>query len=548
MLLWVCAVPLAAQVNVLTYHNDRARSGQNLAEILLTPANVNTASFGKLFSATLDGLVDAQPLYAAGVPIAIQGTHNVLVAATENDSMYALDADTGATLWHVSLLGAGESPSDDRGCGQVTPQIGITSTPVIYRPRPTGGGFIYAVAMSKDGSGNYHQRLHAISLSTGAEKPGSPVEIQARFPGTGANSSGGYVIFDPKQYKERAALLLLNGVVYLSWSSHCDHPPYTGWLMGYDAATLAQVSVLNISPNGAEAAIWGAGAGPAADSAGNIYFLAANGTFDTTLNAQGFPVNGDYGNAFLKISTTGNQLAALDYFTMYNTVSESQADIDLGSGGAILLPPMRDNTGNVRHLAAGAGKDGNLYLADRDNMGKFNPQDNSNIYQEIAGAMVHGVWSMPAFYKGRLYFGGVSDVIRAFQFTQARLSGSPASVTGTVFPYPGATPSISANGSLNGILWAVENSTPAVLHAYAADDLSQELYNSNQAPGGRDRFGAGNKFMVPSIANGKVYVGTPTGVAAFGLLGGAARPTLSAARRARLRHSIPRRTTDTFRD
>jgi hypothetical protein len=517
------AMSLAAQVNILTYHNDRARTGQNMAETTLTPANVNSSTFGKLFLATLDGLVDAQPLYVSGLSLPNQGTHNVLIAATENDSMYALDADTGTTLWHTSLLATGETPSDNRGCAQVTPQIGITATPVIYLKSPTVGGTIYAVAMSKDSSGNYHQRLHALSLTTGSELPDSPVEIQAKFPGSGANSSGGYVIFDPKQYKERAGLLLLNGIVYLSWASHCDHPPYTGWILGYSASTLVQITVLNVTPNGTDGAIWASGAGLAADSIGNIYLLDANGTFDTTLNSLGFPINGDFGNAFLKLSTAGNQLAVSDYFAMYNTVPESQSDTDLGSGGALVLPNQKDSSGNVWRLAVGAGKDGNLYLANRDNMGKFNPQNNSGLYQEIAGAMEHGVWSMPAYYNGRIYYGGVYDSIRAFQFLDARLSATPVSLTTTIFPYPGATPSISASGSTNGILWAVENSSPAVLHAYVAENLSQELYNSNQAPNGRDQFGPGNKFMTPSIANGKVYVGTPTGVAGFGLLTGPAR-------------------------
>ncbi len=515
------AARAAGPPNVLTWHNDRARTGQNPNETILTPGNVNSASFGKLFMATLDGLVDAQPLYVAGVSIPNQGTHNVLIAATENDSVYALDADTGATIWHSSLLATGETPSDDRGCGQVTPQIGITSTPVISLQGPTAGGTIYAAAMSKDSSGSYHQRLHALALTTGKDRAGSPVEIQAKVPGHGPNSSGGFLTFDPSQYKERSALLLMSGTVYLAWASHCDHPPYNGWIMGYNASTLAQTTVLNITPNGTEAAIWGSGAGLAADSAGNIIVLAANGTFDTKLNSSGFPASGDFGNAFLKLSTTGGQLAVADYFTMYNTVSESQSDTDLGSGGALVVPNLKDSSGKIRHLAVGAGKDGNMYIADRDNMGKFNPQNNNNLYQELAGVFGSGVWSTPAYFKGRIYYGAVGDSIRAYQFNHAVLSSTSVSATSTRFTYPGATPSISANGTANGIVWAVENTTPAVLHAYSADNLAQELYNSNQALNGRDQFGAGNKFMVPTIANGKVYVGTPTGVAAFGLLNGA---------------------------
>jgi len=516
-LLLVAAGPLSGQANVLTYHNNAARTGLNSAETILTLGNVKSATFGKLFLATLDGVVDAQPLYVSGVSIPGRGAHNVLLVATENDSMYALDADTGAPLWHTSLLLAGEKPSDNRGCSQVTPQIGITSTPGIYL-KSAGVGVVYTVAMSKDSSGNYHQRLHALYLQTGQEMFGGPAEIQAKYPGTGENSSGGYVIFDPAQYKERSGLLVLDGMVYLVWGSHCDAQPYTGWIMGYDASTLTQTTVLNVTPNGGEGAIWGAGGGLAADGTGNLYFLDANGTFDTTLTSQGFPNKGDYGNSFLKLSTTSHQLAVADYFAMYNTVSESDGDEDLGSGAALVLPDMQDSSGNTRHLAIGAGKDYDIYLVDRDNMGKFNSQNNNAIYQELANALPGGVWSMPAYFHGQVYFGSVNNSIQAFQFSKARLMSTPSSVTGHSFGYPGATPSISSNGATNGILWAVENATPAVLHAYSAENLAIELYNSNQASGGRDQFGAGNKFMVPTIANGKVYVGTPTGVAAFGLL------------------------------
>jgi len=487
LLVWLCVavtpvVRLAAQTNVLTYHNDRSRTGQNLAETLLTPANVNSTMFGKLFLTTLDGVVDAQPLYVGGLSIPNQGTHNVLIVATEGDSLYALDADSGATLWHTSLLKTGEMPSDNRGCSQVTPVIGITSTPVITLT--TAGGLIYAVAMSKDASSNYHQRLHALSLTTGREVLGGPVDIQAKFPGTGETSSGGFVFFKPGQYKERSGLLLLNGQIYLGWASHCDFQPYTAWIMAYNATTLAQTAVLNVTPNGSEGAIWGAGGGFAADSSSNIYFLDANGTFDTTLNAQGFPANGNFGNAFIKLALGSGQITVADYFTMSNTVAESDSDTDLGSGGALLLPDMKDANGKVRHLAIGAGKDTNIYLVDRDNMGKFNPQSN-DMYQELTGALAGGIWSMPAYYNGSVYFGAVNNSIQAFKFNQALLVATPASKTSHVFPYPGATPSISANGGTNGILWAVESASLAVLHAYSAGNLATELYNSNQAANGR---------------------------------------------------------------
>ncbi len=324
------------------------------------------------------------------------------------------------------------------------------------------------------------------------------------------------MVFDPGQYKERSALLLLNGVIYTGWASHCDARPYTGWIMGYSETTLAQTSVLNVTPNGNEGAIWMAGAGLAADSSGNIYFLDANGDFDTNLNASGFPSDGDYGNAFMKLSTSGNQLAVADYFEMDNGVAESDSDIDLGSGGTIVLPDLSDGSGNTWHLAVGAGKDSNLYLVNRDSMGKFS-SNNSNLYQELAGALPGGVWAMPAYFNNTIYYGSVGSPIQAFTITNAMLSATATAQTANSFGYPGATPSVSANGTSNGIVWAVENSNPAVLHAYSAVNLT-ELYNSNQASGNRDQFGAGNKFITPMIVNGKVFVGTPNGVAVFGLL------------------------------
>jgi hypothetical protein len=504
----------AAVTDVLTYHNDVARTGQNLTEGILTTSNVNSSTFGKLGFYPVDGLVDAEPLYASNIAVPNNGTHNVLIAVTEHDSVYAFDADSGATIWQVTMLKTGETTSDDRGCGQVTPEIGVTSTPVIDR---TSGphGTVYIAAMSKDGSGNYHQRLHALDLALGTELSGGPVDVQATYPGTGDGTNGTSVVFDPGQYEERSALLLLNGVIYTGWTSHCDIRPYTGWIMGYNESTLAQTSVLNVTPNGNEGSIWMAGAGLAADTSGNIYFLDANGDFDTTLNASGFPSNGDYGNAFMKLSTSSG-LAVADYFEMDNGVEESGNDTDLGSGGTIVLPDVTDGSGNTLHLAVGAGKDTNLYLVNRDSMGKFSA-NNNNIYQELAGALPGGVWAMPAYFNNAVYYGSVGSPIQAFTFTNAKLSASATAQTATNFEYPGATPSISANSTSNGIVWAVENSSPAVLHAYSASNLS-ELYNSNQAASGRDQFGAGNKFITPMIVNGKVFVGTPNGVAVFGLL------------------------------
>ncbi len=504
-----------ASTDVLTYHNDIARTGQNLTETILTTSNVNSANFGKLGFYSVDGLVDAQPLYASNVAVPSNGTHSLLIAATEHGSVYAFDADSGTTVWHTSMLKAGETTSDKRGCSQVTPEIGVTSTPVIDRTRGANG-VVYVVAMSKDGSGNYHQRLHALDLALGAELFSGPTEIQATFPGTGDNNNGTHVIFDPGAYKERAGLLLMNGVLYTSWASHCDIRPYTGWIIAYSPSTLAQTSVLNVTPNGNEGAIWMAGAGLAADNSGNIYFLDANGDFDTNLNASGFPSNGDYGNAFMKLSTSSG-LAVADYFEMHNQASENGNDQDLGSGGAMVLPDLSDGAGHTMHLAVGAGKDSNLYVVNRDSMGKFNPSNDNTIYQELKLALPGGVWAIPAYFNNTVYYGSVGSPIQAFTITNAKLSTNATAHTANAFGYPGAFPSISANGTSDGIVWAVESSNPAVLNAYDAATLN-ELYNSNQAPGNRDHFGNGNKYMTPTIVNGKVFVGTPNGVAVFGLL------------------------------
>jgi PQQ enzyme repeat len=510
--LYAISCASAYSQDVLTYHNNNSRTGLNSVETILTPANVNMANFGKLFTIPADGLVDAQPLYISALTIA-GATHNVLIVATEHGTVYAFDADTGANLWHITTLKSGETTSDTRGCGQVSPEIGITSTPVILRPK-TGTPIIYVVAMSKDSSGKYHQRLHALAATTGVELYKGPVDIAAQYPGTGDNSSNGNVIFDPAQYKERAGLLLMGHNVYLSWASHCDIRPYTGWIMAYNTTTLAQTSVLNVTPNGNEGAIWGAGAGMAADGSGNIFLLDANGDFDTTMNSGGFPANGDYGNAFLKLTTTSG-LAVSDYFQMENQSSENGSDTDLGSGGTLLVSP-KDTVGTVHQLAVGAGKDNNLYVVDRTNLGKFNSSRNA-IYQQLIGALPGGIFSTPAAYNLRIYYGPVGSPILAFQFKNAKLLAKPVASTPNPFGYPGATPSISANANTNGIVWATENTNPAVLHAYNATSL-QELYNTNQATNSRDHFGAGNKYITPTIANGKVFVGTTNGVGVFGLL------------------------------
>ncbi|MBS0417381.1 MAG: pyrrolo-quinoline quinone [Proteobacteria bacterium] len=516
--------------DVTTFKNDVARTGQYLTESTLTTANVNSTSFGLLHNTVVDGKVDAQPLFLS--QLTVKGAaHNVVFVATEHDSVYAIDADSGSPLWQVSLLASGEVLSGSQGCSQVVPEIGITSTPVIDR---TAGphGALYVVAMSLDKSSNYHQRLHALDVTTGAELPGSPTEITGTFTFNGSTTT-----FDPGQYEERAALLLSGGVIYTTWTSHCDIAPYGGWVIAFKQSDLSRAAVINVAPgsnpntaggpsgddsqysrNGP--AIWMSGDGPAADAAGNIYFLTGNGRFETTLDANGFPNQGDYGNAFVKLSPSGSTLTVADYFATFNAVHLSAQDQDLGSGGEMLLPDLTDSTNTVRRLVVGAGKDGKLYVVDRDNMGKFNSNRNA-IWQEVDGALGGSVRSSPAYFNGNLYYGASGATLKAFSVTNAKVSSAATSQSTATFGYPGTSAAISANGTTNGIVWAHENSSSngqAVLHAYDAANLATELYNNTQATGNRDQIGTGNKFITPTVAAGRVFVGTTNSVAIFGLL------------------------------
>jgi hypothetical protein len=506
--------------DITTFHNDNFRTGQNLLETYLTPQNVSSSTFGEIGFLTVDGKVDAQPLFLGDVSIPGQGTRNVLYVATEHDSVYAFDADKQTLLWQASVLGAGETTSDDRQCSEaVTPEIGITSTPVIDRSRGPDGT-IYLVGATEDSSGGIHFRLHALDVATGAEMLGGPVEIQAQYSGSGTITNTAAMSFVPSQYLGRAALLLANGMVYTSWASHCDIEPYSGWVISYNAATLQQAGALALTPNGGKGGIWMAGDGPAADDAGNIYLLDGNGTFDTTLDANGYPSEGDFGNAFVKLSPSAN-MTVTDYFAPHDTVAQSDNDYDLGSGGALLLPDILDSAGKTLHLGLGSGKTGYIYVVDRDNMGKFNPSSD-NILQEIpvccppVGGLYGPVFSTPAYFNSTVYFAAITEPLQAFSISDGKLSSAYTMISSNAFPYPGTTPSISANGSNSAILWAVENATTGVLHAYDPNNLATEFYNSGLTPA-RDQF-AGNKFIVPTIANGKVFVGTPTGVAVFGLL------------------------------
>jgi hypothetical protein len=528
----------ASSVRVLTFHNDVERTGQNLSETILTTTNVNSTSFGLVGTITVDGLVDAEPLYVGGLTIS-GATHNVVFIATENDSVYAFDADTFTMLWRNQLL-SGTSPaevaSDNHGCDQVVPIIGVTATPVIdLNAGPNGT--IFVVAMSKTSGGTYHQRIHALDLLSGADRMAA-TDIQATFSGTGTGSSGGIQTFNPGSYEERAALLLLNGTIYTTWTSHCDATPYNSWVIGFNETNLARNTILDMTANGASAAghggqeggIWMAGAGPAADSSGNIYLLIGNGTFDTTLNGSNFPNMCDFGNSFMKLSTgatgcNGTSLGVADYFTMHNaccgSTSESFQDTDLGSGGVVVLPDLQ-NGATTFHLAVGAGKDGNLYVVNRDNMGKFNSSSDSAIYQELGGALSGGVWSTPAYFNNTVYYGPVDNSLLAFPITNAQLGSTPKTSTNT-FGYPGTMPSISANGSGNGIVWALDTGTTGTLFAYNAATMAQLFSGTFTAT-------ASAKFATPMIANGKVYAGTgPTSgsnggsVAVFGLLNPSAK-------------------------
>lgn len=480
-----------AQVSVLTYHNDLARSGQNLNEPVLTPDAVASGRFGRLFSHPVDGYVYAQPLYVPGLNISGKGPHNAVFVATEHDSVYAFDADStdGANaqpLWQTSFInssaGVTTVPAQNTNCDQIVPEIGITGTPVIE----PGAGTLYAVAMTLE-NGAYHQRLHALDIATGAERPGSPVEIQ----------SAGFV---PRNYKQRPGLLLLNGIVYTAWSSHCDIGQYHGWLMGYDAKSLRQVSVYNSTPNGNQGSFWASGAAPAADSNSNIYLISGNGTFDAD---RGGP---DLGESFIKLSPS-NSLAVTDYFAPFNEAALSDQDVDTGSSGALLLP---DAAGSAQHphLLVSAGKEGRIYLIDRDNMGHFQSGSDSQIPQSLTGA-INALFGIPAYFNNTVYFSAVDDNLKAFAIRDGQLSPSPTSQSATKFGFPGSVPSVSANGAANGIVWNLEPTNNGTLHAYDATNLSRELYQA-----GLDSY---VKFSTPTIANGRVYAGTQNTMAVFGL-------------------------------
>jgi hypothetical protein len=515
-------MPGYGQVNYTTYHYDTLRSGQNLHETILTPDNVNVNSFGQLFSQPVDGQVYGAPLVVTNVQIIGKGTHTVVYVVTENDSVFAFDANsnTGVNavpLWQVSFINPAQGittiPSSDIGTISIEPQIGITSTPVVDPDTNS----IYVVAATKE-NGVYYQRLHALNLATGAEQSGSPVVITATVKGGGTTSKDGKITFDPLHSNQRPALLLENGVIYIAWASFGLETviPYHGWVIGYDASTLAQAGFFCVTPNGDQGGIWQDGDGLAADTLGNIYFMVGNGTFDAYLTGQ---ANNDYGMSYLKLSPNGDLLSVADYFTPFDAIKLSEDDMDLGSGGPLLLP-YQNGTINP-YLAVGGGKDGNLYLLNRDNMGGYNSQNNSQILQELPGAFAgHSLYSTPAYWGGYLYFWGTYDYLRVFQMSAGLIETTPIVTSSYTLASPGATPVITSNGSENGIVWALDTSkaltAPAVLHALDALTAT-ELYNTTQA-GTRDTPGYAVKFTIPTVVNGKVYIGTETELDVYGLL------------------------------
>jgi hypothetical protein len=523
--------PAFGDVNVLTYHNNNSRNGENLNETILTPSNVNQNTFGKLFSHALDGYVWAQPLYVSGVNIPGQGLHNVVFVATQHDSVYAFDADSntganGGLLWQVSLGTSAVTPSPDFGnrygdYSDISPEVGITGTPVI----DLASGTLYVDAFTHEGSAYYH-RLHALNITNGVERAFSPVLVSVSVPGSGVGGSGGTVTFNPQQQLQKSALTLANGVLYVNFAGFADTDPYHGWIIGYDPATLQQLPgyLFNSTPNATvavfgqyagEGGIWMGGGGLVEDADHSLFVATGNGSFNALNNAGGT----EYGDSIIRFSTTSS-LVVTDYFTPFDQQFLADNDLDLGSGGVMLLP---DQPGPYPHLLVGCGKEGTIYVVNRDMMTTGNNHYNNGGNDDAVlqtFSLTSGSFSTPAYFNGTLYYVGVGQGMKAFSITNGTFDIFPTSTGPRTFGFPGATPSISANGSDNGIVWALQNAAPAVLAAYDATDLSSEIYDSTQAPGNRDQLANAVKFVVPTVANGKVYVGGQSSLAVFGLFAG----------------------------
>lgn len=526
--------------NVTSYHNDLVSSGTNLTETTLTPANVNQATFGKVGAVPVDGNVYAQPLYMENVSTST-GTHNVVFVATQHDSVYAIDAQSGGVLWHDSFIdpanGVTTVPYQDTNSDDITPELGITATPAI----DSASGTIYVVANTKEVRGDgthYVYRLHALDISTGTEKLGGPLLIADTIfdgtnytyvagptvNGTGAGSVDGQITFNALRELDRSAITLSGGDLYLAFGSHSDQGPAHGWVLGVDAHTLQLWAAVNLTPNGTLGDIWMSGDGVTNDANGNYYVATGNGTFDTTLDANGFPVNGNYGDSIVSLTYDGDSsptnqningwgLKVVQYFTPANQDVLDDDNLDLGSGGIQLLPDAAGSAAHP-HLMIEGGKQGTLYLIDRDNMRAYQP-GGDQIVQEAAG-LVKSVFDTPAYFNGSLYYAGVGDHAKALSISDGQIGGVSSQSSDT-FGFPGATPSISANGTTNGIVWLIDRGSNE-LRAYDAANLANELYTSDQAADGRDQLGLATKFSVPTIADGQVFVGTANSLTIYGLL------------------------------
>jgi len=538
------SLPAVAQVSVWTYHNDNRRTGLNTNETILNLTNVNATTFGKLFSYAVDGYVYAQPLYVPNLNIQGRGTHNVFFIATEHNTVYAFDADSagaaGGLLWKTNLGAAAVTTVpgvftnknfgaryNNNAYTDIEPEVGITGTPVI----DTNSGTLYVDAFTGEVGGgvtNYFHRLHALNLTNGTERSFSPVVVTAAVAGTGVDSVGGRVTFNAKQENQRCALTLAGRIVYLAYAGYADTDPYHGWVIGFNATNLVQLTnyVFNTTPNStiaayggnaAEGGIWMGGGGLSVDDNINLFFEVGNGIFNVTNNSG----KTEYGDSFMKLSTT-NGLAVADYFTPWNQFTLQANDTDLGSGGLLILP---DQPGSFPHLLVGAGKEGKIYLINRDQLTTGNNHfDSTNsidfIVQSLA-SRIKGSFDTPAYFNGRIYYAGNGDNLKAFTLTNGLMSGvGVLTNTARTFSFPGATPVISANGTNSGIVWALQMGTPAVLVAGNATNFITELYNSSQAAGNRDKLANGTKFALPTVADGKVFVGSSNSVSVFGLLAG----------------------------
>ena len=509
--LLIVALPAVPQIATSQY--DNLRTGATLTEKILTPKNVNSRTFGKIGSFGVDGPVYAQPLYVPDVDVPGKGRHNVLYVATEHDSVYAFDADhpSDAPLWQVSFLDSksGIEPvhGDELQCPFIRPEVGITSTPVIDMRT----GTLYVLARTRIfhrvAPNDYFQHLHALAITTGVEKFGGPRLIQGSVAGKGAASAAGKIAFDPLHENPRASLLLVNGNVILTWASSCDVHPYHGWVMAYDAATLTQKAVFNVTPDGTEGGIWAADTGPAADSAGNIFVSTGNGTFDAGSGGR------DYGDSVLKLDPA--RLSILDYFAPFDQNQLNDEDLDLGSSGPTLLP---DQKGLHRHLLLQPTKGGMIYVIDRDRMGKFERDRNAIVQQIKLGRDAYGAM---AYWNGHAYFASSNDYLRDYAISGGTLKEAVRS--STHFDNPGATPAVSANGDRDAIVWVISTRTwngderPAVLYAYDATNITRPIYTSEQVPA-RDRGALATRFVIPVVANGRVYFGTRNEVEVYGLL------------------------------